>query len=143
MSTVENGNTVSVHYRGTFDDGTQFDSSYDRGEPITFTVGSGQMISGFDSSMPGMTVGETKSISLAPENAYGPRVDEAVQTVPLTAFAEDAQFVVGATIQGQSPDGQPFMAKIESCDDTNVVLDFNHPMAGKTLNFDIELINIS
>jgi len=143
MSTVENGNTVSVHYRGTFDDGTQFDSSYDRGEPITFTVGSGQMISGFDSSIPGMSVGETKNITVSPENAYGPRVDEAVQTVPLTAFQEGSEFVPGATIQGTGPTGQPFMAKIESCDDTNVVLDFNHPMAGKSLNFEIELVNIS
>ena len=143
MAKVESGNTVSVHYRGTLNDGTEFDNSYDRGEPLTFTVGSGQMIPGFDAAIPGMEVGEKKSISIGSSEAYGEKNEEAVQTVPREMFPQDFQFVVGATIQGQNQDGHPFMAKICSEEEDGVVLDFNHPLAGEDLNFDIELTSIS
>ncbi len=143
MAKVENGNKVSVHYRGTLNDGTEFDSSYSRNEPITFTVGSGQMISGFDAAIPGMEVGEKKTISIESSEAYGDKNDEAVQTVPREMFPPEFQFIVGATIQGQNQDGQPFMAKICSEEENGVVLDFNHPLAGEDLNFDIELTEIS
>ena len=82
MPKVQNGNSVSVHYTGTLSDGTKFDSSYDRGEPINFIVGSGQMIPGFDSAIPGMEVGDKKTLSLQPQEAYGDRNEEHVQTVP-------------------------------------------------------------
>jgi peptidylprolyl isomerase len=137
------GNTVSVHYNGTFNDGTEFDSSYTRGEPITFEVGAGQMISGFDAAIPGMIVGESKNISISSGDAYGERNDESVQSVPLTTFPEDFDLTEGSMIRGQHPNGQAFMAKIVSHDDTEVMLDLNHPLAGKDLNFKIELVDIS
>jgi len=140
---VENGNTVSVHYRGTLSDGTEFDSSYGRGEPITFEVGSGQMIAGFDSAIPGMEIGETKDINIPPENAYGPRNEDAIQSVPRTMFPTDFEIVVGATVRGQQPNGSPFLAKILSEEESTITLDFNHPLAGEDLNFAIELMSVS
>ena len=82
MSKVENGNKVSVHYRGSLNDGTEFDNSRSRGEPIVFNVGGGDMIAGFDSALPGMEVGETKSFTVSPTDAYGDRVEENVQNIP-------------------------------------------------------------
>ena len=89
---VENGNTVSVHYRGTLNDGTEFDSSHSRGEPLSFQVGSGQMINGFDAALPGMAVGETKSITLTPDQAYGESNPEAITDVPKESFPARIQF---------------------------------------------------
>ena len=140
--TVENGNTVTVHYRGTLDDGTEFDNSRNRGEPITFEVGSGQMITGFDSAITGMTVGEVKEIMIEPEDAYGTHNESAIQELPLTMFPSDFDFVAGNSVQGQQPNGQPFLAKIMSTTESTVTLDFNHPLAGKQLTFAIELVNI-
>ena len=142
MLQVENGNTVSVHYRGTLNDGTEFDSSHSRGEPITFQVGAGQMISGFDAALPGMEIGETKSITLAPEHAYGDVNPEAVTEIPKTSFPEDFQFLVNSMVQGQSPSGQPMVGTINEVKDESVTIDFNHPMAGKDLNFEIQLVSI-
>jgi len=142
MTKVENGNTVSVHYTGTLNDGSEFDSSYSRGEPIAFQVGSGQMIAGFDSAVVGMSVGDEKSVSLTAAEAYGPRNDDAVQAFPRTAFAADMDLAVGSMIQGQQA-GRSFMAQIVESDTHTVTLDLNHPMAGKDLNFKIELVDIS
>ena len=143
MTKVENGNTVSVHYTGTLNDGTEFDSSYSRDEPITFEVGSGQMIPGFDSALPGMTVGEVKSVAITPADGYGDRNEEATQVVPVSQFPEGLDLTKGQMIRGQQPSGQPFMAKIVSSDVHTVTLDFNHPLAGQDLNFKIELMDIS
>lgn len=140
---VQNGNIVTVHYQGTLNDGTMFDSSYERGEPISFEVGSGQMIPGFDGAIPGMEVGEKKDFTIAPENAYGPRNEEAVQDLPLSLFPDEFEFVEGHTVQGQQPNGQPFLAKIIGVGEETVKLDFNHPLAGQDLNFAIELVKIS
>jgi len=142
MSTVENGQKVSVHYVGTLDDGTEFDSSHSRGEPIMFEVGSGQLIAGFDSSIVGMAVGETKEITLGPTEAYGEANPELLQSFPQASFPPDFNFEVGEVVQGQNQAGQPVFAKIDSVGDEDVVLDLNHPMAGKTLNFAIELVSI-
>jgi FKBP-type peptidyl-prolyl cis-trans isomerase 2 len=140
---VENGNKVSVHYRGTLSNGTEFDSSYTRGEPIEFEVGSGQMISGFESAIPGMEIGEKKNITIDSDNAYGSRDEEAIQSIPKGAFPPDFEFVEGATVQGQSPGGKPFLAKICEAGTETVTLDFNHPLAGEDLTFEIELLNIN
>ena len=140
---AQTGNIVSVHYQGTFDDGTVFDSSRSRGEPMTFEVGSGQLIEGFDSAVSGMTVGEVKTVALTPEQGYGPRSEEAVQEVPKTAFPNDFDFEAGQTVLAQNPDGSSFQAVIDSVGDDTVRVDMNHPMAGKNLNFEIELVNIS
>ena len=142
MTIAENGNTVSVNYKGTLNDGTVFDNSYDRGEPITFEVGSGQMISGFDSAILGMQEGETKSFTVSCADAYGERVEKNVQNIPRQAFPPDFKFVEGATVQGNQPDGRQFLAKIVSQTDEAVMLDFNHPLAGQDLNFEIELMNL-
>ena len=143
MSKVENGKNVSVHYVGKFDDGTEFDSSRTRGETLSFEVGSGQLITGFDNAVVGMTVGETKSIKLSPDEGYGPSNPEAVQDVSIDMFPENFEFVVGATVVGQNETGNQMVAKIESVTDESVKLDFNHPMAGKNLNFEIEVMEIS
>ena len=140
MSEEKTGQTVSVHYVGTFDDGTQFDSSRERDEPLTFQLGAGQMIPGFDSIIKEMIVGETKTVRLDPEDAYGASNPELVQSVPRSAFDPNLEIRVGAVVQGSAPDGQVFMAKIESTDNDSVVLDLNHPMAGKHLNFEVELL---
>ena len=139
---VENGNTVSVHYRGTLNDGTEFDSSHSRGEPLTFQVGAGQMISGFDAALPGMAVGETKSITLTPDQAYGDTNPEAITDIPKTAFPDGFDFQVDAMIQGQNDMGQPLVGTINEVKENDVTIDFNHPMAGKDLNFEIELVSI-
>lgn len=139
---VEKGSTVSVHYRGTLDDGTQFDSSYDRGEAITFEVGNGQMIAGFDAAVVGMTVGEKKDVSLASDEAYGPHNPSAVQSVPKELFEEGFEFTPGSTVQGTNAQGAPVMGTILSEENDSVTLDFNHPMAGHSLNFLIEVVDI-
>tara|TARA_R110000824_G_scaffold304552_1_gene492379 strand:+ start:148 stop:579 length:432 start_codon:yes stop_codon:yes gene_type:complete len=143
MTTVENGNTVSVHYVGTFEDGTEFDSSHNRDKPLTFEVGSGQMIPGFDSALPGMSVGEKKQLTLTPDKAYGSHNPEATQVFPKNVFPKDFVPVVDATVAGQNPEGSPMMAKITAFDTHTITLDLNHPMAGKTLNFEIELLQIA
>lgn len=144
MSEVKAGQTVSVHYIGTFEDGTEFDSSVSRGQPITFQVGAGQMIAGFDQAVAGMTNGETKDVTLTPEMAYGASREDLVQNISTKLFPEDFDFVVGATVKGDAPNGQPLLAAIvdHQPDNEVVVLDFNHPMAGKTLNFNISVVSV-
>mgnify|MGYP003634353454 CR=1 FL=1 len=142
MSKVENGSTVSVHYVGTLDDGTEFDSSRERDTPMTCQVGEGKIISGFNNALLGMEIGETKSVSIDSKDAYGSVIEEAFQTVQKTSFPDGFEFEVGNTVQGQGPDGNMVRAAIESLDDDEVVLNFNHPMAGKNLNFEIELLEI-
>ena len=142
MSQVREGQNVSVHYVGTFDDGTVFDSSRERDEPLAFVVGSGQVIPGFDAALHEMTEGETKKVSIAPEAAYGEYLSEGIQDVPLTLFPEDTELSEGLTVYGQAQNGQPMMAKVHALGNENVTLDFNHPMAGKTLNFEIELLTV-
>ena len=139
---VTSGQTVELHYVGTLEDGTEFDSSRTRNETISVEVGSGQLITGFDNALTGMKLGEVKSITLPPGEAYGDVNPEAYETVPLTSFPDNFEPVVGGMVQGISPTGQPVVAKIDSVNEENITLDFNHPLAGKTLNFEIELVNI-
>ena len=146
MKTVEVGNNVKVHYKGTLSDGTEFDNSRRRGhpgsvEPMAVEVGTSGLISGFSNALVGMTEGQTKTVTLSPDDAYGERVEEAVQSVPKKAFGPDFEFVVGTTIQGNGPSG-PFLAKIQSLEEETVVLDMNHPLAGQELNFEIEILEI-
>ena len=143
MSNTNTGQTVSVHYVGTFDDGTEFDSSRTRGEPLTFQVGAGQVIPGFDNAVAGMSVGETQDIRLEPAEAYGEVNDQAFQEVGRNQFPDDFEFKVDEIVQGQQTSGQPFRARIASFNDETVNLDFNHPMAGKALNFNLELVSVS
>ena len=142
MSAAENGQTVSVHYIGTLDDGTEFDNSRQRGQALSFPLGGGQVIPGFDSAVVGMTVGATKNISIQSGDAYGPVNEHAVQTTTRDAFPADFELTEGLQVQGQGPTG-PVLATVKSFDDETVTLDMNHPLAGKNLNFEIELVSIS
>jgi peptidylprolyl isomerase len=138
---VTNGHNVSVHYVGTLTDGTEFDNSRNRGDAVSFEIGSGRMISGFNDAVVGMTVGETKKVTLAPEQAYGTRNENALQNVPRDAFSEDFNFEIGGMIQGNGPRG-PFLAKIHEVGDQEIILDMNHPLAGQELSFEIELVSV-
>ncbi|MDD3646392.1 MAG: peptidylprolyl isomerase [Candidatus Gracilibacteria bacterium] len=138
---VQNGDEIAVHYRGTLEDGSQFDSSYDRGETLPFTVGAGQMIKGFDAGVVGMNVGEKKTLTLTPEEAYGEYSEEAKQVITkadLSSFsAAGFELVVGEKIPTQFGE-----LEIIDADEENVTLDMNHPLAGKTLTFEVELVEI-
>ena len=135
------GKKVKAHYRGTLDDGTQFDSSYDRGEPLEFTAGAGQMIPGFDAAVLEMAVGEKKTVHIPAKDAYGEHNPEAVQTVPVAMIPGAENLPVGQTVYFNGPTG-PFPAKVVSLDEQNVVLDMNHELAGKDLTFEIELVEV-
>lgn len=132
---------VKTHYRGTLDDGTQFDSSYDRGEPIEFTCGAGQMIPGFDAAVVDMALGEKKSVHIPAKDAYGEYNEQAVQKIPANQVPNADQLPVGQTVYFNSPYG-PMPAKVVSVTIDEVVLDMNHELAGKDLNFDIELVEV-
>ena len=142
MKTVQNGNSVELHYKGTFPDGEVFDSSWERGETMNILVGQGSLIKGFESALLGMTEGETKTVNLTANEAYGPVIEEAIISVPKSAFPEDFPFQEGAAVQGQNSSGSPVIARIVKLNEDNVILDHNHPLAGKDINFEIELVKI-
>jgi|TARA_R110002153_G_scaffold270562_1_gene437033 FKBP-type peptidyl-prolyl cis-trans isomerase 2 len=139
---VEKGNKIKVHYVGTLENGEEFDSSRKRGETLNFEVGAGQMIAGFDSSVEGMTVGEIKDVVLEPTQAYGVRSEDAVMPVSRKNFPDDFKVEIGAMVQGSTKEGMPIQATIVGEDEENLILDMNHPLASKTLNFNIELVEI-
>lgn len=137
------GKKVKVHYTGTLDDGTKFDSSYDRNEPLAFTCMAGQMIPGFDAAVRDMAVGETVTVRLEPEDAYGPRREELVQTVPMAQLPGSEQLAVGQQVMlSSAAGGRPFPATVTAKDDTSITFDMNHEMAGKALNFEITLLEV-
>ena len=139
---VEKGSKVKVHYRGTFADGREFDNSRKRGYPIGFEVGEGAVIRGFETAVLGMSPGESKSIKLSPEKAYGPVNPQAVIEVEKERFPEDFAFVKDGFVRSQHADGRPVFGRITEVKDESVVLDVNHPMAGKELLFEINLVEI-
>ena len=141
MKQAQDGDTVRIHYTGTLDDGTQFDSSADR-EPIEFTLGSKSVIPGFEAGVTGMQVGEQKSIHIPAEEAYGQRNENLVEEVPLQQFPEDMQLQVGMHLQAQSPNGESFNVVVTALGDESATLDGNHPLAGEALNFELELVEI-
>ena len=143
MSTAQAGNNVSVHYTGTLEDGSVFDSSRPRGQTLDFTVAGGQMIPGFDNAVLGMTVGETKTVTLAPADAYGELNPEAFQTTPRSSFPEGLELRLNEMIRGRDEAGQIISARVHELEENSVVLDFNHPLAGKSLTFEIELVGIN
>ena len=141
MSQAKSGDTVKIHYTGTLDDGTQFDTSSGR-DPLEFQLGGGQVIPGFDTAVTGMAVGESKSVRIEPDEAYGPRHEQLVQQVPRSALPDDLEPQVGMGLQSQSPDGQVMMLMVTEVADETITVDANHPLAGQALNFDIELVEI-
>ena len=136
------GKTCRTHYRGTFNDGTQFDSSYDRGEPLEFICGVGQMIRGFDAAVAEMEVGEKVNIHLMPEEAYGMPDPNAIFTVAIAQLPGAEEVEIGQQVYLQNQYGQPFPVKVTAKDETNITFDANHEMAGKELNFEIELVEV-
>ena len=136
------GKRVRAHYRGTFDDGTQFDSSYDRGEALEFICGAGMMIPGFDRAVAEMEVGEIKQVRLPPEEAYGPSDPRLIFPFEIAELPGAESLSVGEQVYLQGPEGQPFPVKVLQKDEKIILLDANHEMAGKTLNFTIELVEI-
>ena len=136
------GKTCRVHYRGTFNDGRQFDSSYDRGEPLEFVCGAGIMILGFDSAVADMDVGQTVQIHLTPAEAYGEADPRAIIPVRIADLPGSEKLSVGDQVFLQQPNGRPFKVKVVSVADGVITFDANHEMAGKELNFTIELLEV-
>ena len=134
------GKTVRVHYRGTFNDGEQFDSSYDRGEPLEFVCASGMMIPGFDYAVGSMDVGEVIDVHLMPEEAYGMPRPEMIVTVEKRLVEGSEDLEVGDKVALADQLGRPYSATVTAADDTNITFDCNHEMAGRELNFRIELL---
>ena len=131
-----------VHYEGTFNDGTKFDSSYDRGEPLAFICGAGQMIKGFDKAVEDMEVGEIKNIHLMPEEAYGMPDPDNILTIEQAQMPGSEELEVGEKVYLSGPMGQRFPVKVTEKTETTITFDANHEMAGKELNFKIELVSV-
>ncbi|MEO5649898.1 MAG: peptidylprolyl isomerase [Ginsengibacter sp.] len=142
MNKVKKGDHVKVHYTGKLVSGEQFDSSKGK-EPLAFTVGAGQMIKGFDEAIPGMEVGEKKTINITPENAYGQKNNEAIIEFPKSNIPEDMKLEPGMKLQLQNEEGHPIPVVVTEVKEDVVVLDANHELAGKELIFDIELVEIT
>lgn len=136
------GKTVRVHYTGTFNDGTKFDSSYDRGEPLEFISGAGMMIKGFDKAVVDMEVGDVVDIHLMPEEAYGMANPDAVFSVQISELPGSEELEAGQQVYLQNAMGQPFPVKVVSKENGVITFDANHEMAGKELNFKIELVEV-
>lgn len=141
MSTVKAGDTVNVHYHGKLTDGTTFDSSEGRA-PLQFTVGEGQVIKGFDDALIDMKVGDKKTVNIPVEEAYGPAAPENFIEFPKTDFPPEMEPTVGAQLHLSDNQGNQFPVVIAEVKEETVVLDANHPLAGKELIFDIELVSI-
>ncbi|MEO6671246.1 MAG: peptidylprolyl isomerase [Ferruginibacter sp.] len=142
MQQVKEGDVVKVHYTGKLTSGEQFDSSMDR-EPLEFTVGAGQMIKGFDSALPGMSVGQKKTINIPAEDGYGERSEEAIIPFPKENVPPDMKLEPGMTLTLSNQDGQPVPVVVTEIKDDVVMLDANHFLAGQELIFDIELVEIA
>ncbi|MDX1674017.1 MAG: peptidylprolyl isomerase [Longimicrobiales bacterium] len=139
--TAEKGDTVAVHYTGKLEDGEVFDSSRDR-DPLEFEVGSGQVIPGFDRAVEGLEVGESREVTLQPEEGYGEPREDLVVDVDRSQFPDESEPEVGRQVQVQVAPGQNRIATITGIEEETVTLDLNHPLAGKPLTFDVELVDI-
>ena len=142
MKQVKEGDLVKVHYTGKLVNGEEFDSSIDK-EPLEFTVGAGQMIKGFDDAMPGMALGEKKTINIAPEDGYGHRSEEAIIEFPKENVPGDMVLEPGMPLTLSNQAGQPVPVIVVEVKDDIIILDANHFLAGQELIFDIELVEIA
>ncbi|MGA9768826.1 MAG: peptidylprolyl isomerase [Blastocatellia bacterium] len=142
MSKVKEGDNVSLHYTGTLDDGTVFDSS-EGNEPLNFTIGSSQVIPGFENGVMGMELGESKEISIHPDQAYGDYHEELVKVVPRDAFPPDVPPTIGMAFEMELPTGQAMPVRIIDVEGEDVTLDANHLLAGETLNFKVRVVAIN
>ncbi|RWX51127.1 peptidylprolyl isomerase [Candidatus Electrothrix marina] len=142
MTVAKSGDSVKVHYTGSLEDGTEFDSSVGVA-PLEFTLGSGQVIVGFDEAITGMEPGEKKSVTIPAEKAYGQRNEEMVISAPRDQVPADITPEVGQQLQLAGPNNQPIMVKITEVTDEHIQLDANPPLAGKDLTFELELVEIA
>ena len=140
MAEISDGDTVRIHYTGSLTDGTVFDSSQGR-DPLEFVVGSGYIIRGLDAALPGMQAGETRTVNIPCADAYGPINPALHQGVPREAMPDDIALDVGMQLQMQTPEGQPMPVTVTAIDDDQVMLDANHPLAGRDLVFEIEIVS--
>jgi len=142
MTEAKAGDTVRLHYKGTLDDGSVFDSSEGR-DPLEFTIGSGQILPGLDKAIPGMKVGDEKTVKIDAAEAYGPHNPAARQAVPRSNVPDTIELAVGLQLQAQTEGGQMMTVTVVEFSDAEVVLDANHPLAGKDLTFEIQLTGIN
>lgn len=141
MTQAKHGDTVRIHYTGRLTDGTQFDSSDGR-EPLEFQLGSGQIIQGLDEQVQGMSVGDKQTVTIPADGAYGPHRPEGVQSVPRTQIPEGVDTSVGARLQATGSDGRAMTLTVVDTSDDAITVDANHPLAGKDLVFDVELVEV-
>lgn len=141
MAQVQDGDTVKVHYTGKLEDGTVFDTTANR-DPIQFRIGEGQVIPRFEQAMSGMEPGESKTVEVPADEAYGPHHEELVLMVDRNVFPEDAQPEVGLQFEVRQTDSPPIVAMVTDVTESNATLDANHPLAGKDLIFDVQLLEI-
>ena len=139
---VEKGQKVKIHYTGTLDDGSQFDSSAGR-DPLEFEMGAGMVIPGFEKGVKEMEVGEKKTIHIPAAEAYGERRDDMVMQFERSQLPDDIKPEVGMGLQMQGPQGQPIPVTVTAVDEENITIDANHQLAGKNLNFELELVEIA
>ena len=142
MSQAKQGDSVKIHYTGTLNDGTVFDSSADR-EPLEFKLGSGQVIPGFDEAVTGMSVGEKKNVTIPVDKAYGPRNDQLIMDIPRSQVPADINPEVDQQLQMGGPNGEVVIVKVVEVTDEIIKLDANPPLAGQDLIFDLELVEIA
>ena len=142
MHTVENGKFVSVTYTGTLTDGEVFDSC-ETNTPLEFQTGAGQLIKGFEDAVMGMALNEKKTFTIQPEDAYGQRNEDSIHEFPRSELPEGVDPEVGDTVAFSTPEGQQIPARLVEMDDTTLTFDLNHPLAGETLTFEIEVVGIS
>jgi FKBP-type peptidyl-prolyl cis-trans isomerase 2 len=141
LSKVKDGNTVKVHYTGTLKDGSVFDTSAER-EPLEFKLGEGQLIPGFEKAVIGMEEGESTKIDIPVKEAYGEAREDLIINVPKDQLPDDVEPEVGMQLQVNQPDGQPVPVRVAEITDDELTLDANHPLAGKDLSFEIEVVEI-
>lgn len=141
MSQAKTGDVVRVHYKGKLEDGTEFDSSEGR-DPLEFQLGGGQIIPGLEKRVEGMETGEKSTVTVPADEAYGQRDEQQIQTVPRTAFPDDLDLKVGASLQATTQDGRQIPLTVVDIADSEVTVDANHPLAGRDLVFDLELVEI-
>lgn len=140
---IKEGDTVKIDYTGKFEDGTEFDSSKNHGQPLEFKVGAKQVVPGFENAVIGMEKGEEKEFTLKPTEAYGEHQEEMIRPFPKEQFPKDQEPAVGMTIGVGLQNGHQIPAKIVKVDDKEVTLDMNHPLAGKTLIFNIKVVDVT
>ncbi len=142
MTQAKKGDNVKIHYTGKLEDGTVFDSSQGH-DPLAFTIGSGQVIPGFEEAVIGMSKGDSKNVTIPVDKAYGPRNEELVLTAPRNQVPPDLNPEVGQKLEMGGPDGQLIIVEVVDLSDEHITLDANPPLAGKELIFDIELVEIA